>query len=145
MCEILSNFPDTQMQQSTVTVPNSAENHWLSLLTHHAMVSMCVVQSVQWISSWISRVPIAKRRAICCHAQNDSGSTYIMVSSLDLGRSWPLTTISFKSIQCLILDTHTALCIQTMLLELTQKHIIMFIKSQLYTNVYNIAWLLEKG
>jgi len=42
MCDSLSNFPDTQMQQSTVTVPNSADHHWLSLLTHHAMVSVCV-------------------------------------------------------------------------------------------------------
>jgi len=82
------------MQHSTVIVPNSAEHHWLSLLTHQAMESMCVcvcVQSGQWISSWISGVPFAIRRAICCHAQNDSGSTYIMVSSLDLRRSWPPT------------------------------------------------------
>jgi len=45
MCEILLNFPDTQMQQSTVTVPNSAEHHWLSLLTRHAVcvrVRVCV-------------------------------------------------------------------------------------------------------
>jgi hypothetical protein len=88
--------------------PNSVEYHVLSLLTHHAMVSMCMcVQSVKWITSWIPRVPIVNRRAICCHAPNHSGSTYIMLSLHDL-RRWSLTTISFKSVQCLIFDTHTA-------------------------------------
>ena len=152
MCEILSIFPDTQMQHSTVTVPNSAENHWLSLLTHHAMVSMCVCVCVracvfnqfsEFLDGYLGfQLPIGQQSAA-------------MLKRLDPPTSWSyhltweeadhLPPFHSKVYNVWYLTPTQPVCIQSMLLELTQKHIIMLITFQLYTNVNNIAWLLETG
>ena len=82
MCEILSNFPDKQMQQSTVTVPNSAQHHWLSLLTYHAMVSMCVCvfsQFSEFLAEYLGfKLSIGEQSAA------------MLKMTLDPPTSWPL-------------------------------------------------------